>query len=111
MAAASALCLLSARLLKMLAMCWEAAAAAAVEGDAALPGSEAGRESMSGGGVSAAEGKRQLPPPPSEPLLNSSRILVGCDLRLLDILREEEKAMTCEREVEASASLQTIRFY
>ena len=101
----------------MLAMCWEAAAAAAeaVEGDAALPGSEAGRESMSGGGVSAAEGKRQLapppPPPPSEPLLNSSRILVGCDFRLLDILREEEKAMMCEREVEASASLQTIRFY
>ena len=78
----------------MLAMCWEAAAAAeAVEGDAALPGSEAGRESMSGGGVSAAEGKRQLPPPPppSEPLLNSSRILVGCDLRLLDILREEKR--------------------
>ena len=92
-AAASALCLLSARLLNMLAMCCEAAAVAAAE-LAVLPGSEAGlvdRRGGGGGGVSAVEGKRQLAPPPVEApdaLSNSSRILVGCDLRLLDILQE-----------------------
>ena len=76
----------------MLAMCCEAAAAAAAE-LAVLPGSEAGLVDRrgGGGGVSAVEGKRQLAPPPVEPpeaLSNSSRILVGCDLRLLDILQE-----------------------
>ena len=88
-AADSALCLLRARLLKMLAMCCEAAAAAAAE-LAVFPGSEAGLDSRGGGGgVSAAEGKRPLPAlvAPSE-VLNSSKILVGCDLRLLDILEE-----------------------
>lgn len=77
----------------MLAMCCEAAAVAAAE-LAVLPGSGAGlvdRRGGGGGGVSSVEGKRQLAPPPVEApdaLSNSSRILVGCDLRLLDILQE-----------------------